>query len=144
MYDLTVIIPTFKEEANIRTIISEVDTVFKQNNLNGEILVVDDNSPDGTILIVNEIKKKMANVNIIVRLADHGLSQSVAEGFVHASSDILLVIDADLSHPPSLIPVMYSEIMEGNDIVIGSRYMEGAGYENGPSNAGLSRLEPRF
>ncbi len=58
MYDLTVIIPTFKEEANIRNIITEVDAVFKQNNLNGEILVVDDNSPDGTILIVNEITKE--------------------------------------------------------------------------------------
>lgn len=144
MYDLTVIIPTFKEEANIRNIITEVDAVFKQNNLNGEILVVDDNSPDGTILIVNEIKKKMTNVTIIVRLADHGLSQSVAEGFVHASSDILIVIDADLSHPPSLIPVMYSEIMDGNDIVIGSRYMEGGGIRKWPIKRRIISLGATF
>jgi len=144
MYDLTVIIPTFKEEANIRNIITEVDAVFKQNNLNGEILVVDDNSPDGTILIVNEIKKKMANVNIIIRLADHGLSQSVAEGFIHASSDILVVIDADLSHPPFLIPVMYSEIMDGNDIVIGSRYMEGGGIRKWPIKRRIISLGATF
>jgi len=144
MYDLTVIIPTFKEEANIRNIITEVDAVFKQNNLNGEVLVVDDNSPDGTILIVNEIKKKMANVNIIVRLADHGLSQSVAEGFIHASSDILVVIDADLSHPPSLIPIMYSEIMDGNDIVIGSRYMEGGGIRKWPIKRRIISLGATF
>ena len=56
MYDLTVIIPTYKEEANIRNIITEVDAVFKRNNLKGEILVIDDNSPDGTIYIVYEIK----------------------------------------------------------------------------------------
>ena len=144
MYDLTVIIPTFKEEANIRNIITEVDAVFKQNNLNGEILVVDDNSPDGTILTVNEIKKKRANVNIIVRLGDHGLSQSVAEGFIHASSDILVVIDADLSHPPSLIPVMYSEIMDGNDIVIGSRYMEGGGIRKWPIKRRIISLGGTF
>jgi dolichol-phosphate mannosyltransferase len=144
MYDLTVIIPTYKEEANIRNVITEVDAVLKLNNLNGEILVVDDNSPDGTILTVNEIKKKKANVNIIVRLADHGLSQSVAEGFVHAASDILVVIDADLSHPPSLIPIMYTEIMLGYDIVIGSRYMEGGGIRKWPIKRRIISLGATF
>ncbi|MDO8873222.1 MAG: glycosyltransferase family 2 protein [Methanoregula sp.] len=144
MYDLTVIIPTYKEEANIRNIVTEVDAVFKRNNLNGEILVVDDNSPDGTISIVNEIKKTRPNVNIIVRLVDHGLSQSVAEGFVQASSDILVVIDADLSHPPALIPVMYTEIMDGNDIVIGSRYMEGGGIKKWPLKRRVISLGATF
>jgi dolichol-phosphate mannosyltransferase len=144
MYDLTVIIPTFKEEANIRNIITEVDAVFKRNNLNGEILVVDDNSPDNTISIVNEIKKTKANVNIIIRMKDHGLSQSVAEGFSHASSDIMLVIDADLSHPPALIPLMYQEIMGGNDIVIGSRYMDGGGIKKWPIKRRVISLGATF
>ena len=144
MYDLTVIIPTFKEEANIRNIITEVDAVFMRNNLNGEILVVDDNSPDGTISIVNEIKNTKSNVNIIVRLADHGLSQSVAEGFVRASSDILVVIDADHSHPPALIPTMYREIMGGYDIVIGSRYMDGGGIKKWPLKRRVISLGATF
>ncbi|MFA4825944.1 MAG: glycosyltransferase family 2 protein [Methanoregula sp.] len=144
MYDLTVIIPTYKEEANIRNIVTEVDAVFRQNNLNGEILVVDDNSPDRTISIVNEIKKTKPNVNILVRLADHGLSQSVADGFVHASSDILIVIDADLSHPPAHIPVMYHEILAGNDIVIGSRYMEGGGIKKWPLKRRVISLGATF
>ena len=144
MYDLTVIIPTFNEEANIRNIITEVDTVFIENNLNGEILVVDDNSPDGTVSIGREIATTKTNVKIIVRLADHGLSQSVVEGFVHASSDILVVIDADLSHPPSLIPVMYTEIMNGNDIVIGSRYMEGGGIRKWPIKRRIISLGATF
>lgn len=144
MYDLTVIIPTFKEEANIRNIVTEVDAVFKRNNLKGEILIVDDNSPDGTISIVNEIKNTKPNVNIIVRLADHGLSQSVAEGFVHASSDILVVIDADLSHPPALIPTMYREIMGGYDIVIGSRYMDGGGIKKWPLKRRVISLGATF
>lgn len=144
MYDLTVIIPTFKEEANIRNIITEVDAVFKRNNLNGEILVIDDNSPDGTITIANEIKKTKPNVNSIVRLADHGLSQSVAEGFDKASSDILVVIDADLSHPPALIPAMYHEIKEGYDVVIGSRYMDGGGIKKWPLKRRIISLGATF
>jgi len=144
MYDLTVIIPTFKEESNIRNIINEVDAVLNQNNLKGEILVVDDNSPDGTISIVNEIKKFKFNVNIIVRLADHGLSQSVADGFAHASSEIFFVIDADLSHPPSLIPVMYTEIIKGNDIVIGSRYITGGGIKKWPLKRRIISLGATF
>ena len=132
MYDVTVIIPTFKEEANIGRIISEVDAVFKQHAINGEILVVDDNSPDGTIAIVNEQKKTHPNLNLVVRPSDHGLSQSVADGFVHASSDIFVVMDADLSHPPALIPTMVSELLAGSDIVIGSRYMEGGGIKKWP------------
>ncbi len=132
MYDLTVIIPTFREEANIRNIVTAVDEVFRQHSLNGEILVVDDNSPDGTIAIVNELKQTRPNLSLLVRTSDHGLSQSVADGFLHASSEVFVVIDADFSHPPALIPKMYEEIRTGCDVVIGSRYMEGGGIRKWP------------
>ena len=144
MYDLTVIIPTFKEEANIRKIITEVDAVFLKNALNGEILVVDDNSPDNTIAIVNELKKTKTNVSLLVRKSDHGLSQSVADGFLHASSDVFVVIDADLSHPPVLIPKMYGEIRAGSDVVIGSRYMEGGGIKKWPLKRRVISLGATF
>ncbi|MFA4860795.1 glycosyltransferase [Methanoregula sp.] len=132
MYDLSVIIPTFNEEENIPRIIEEVDAVFRKSNLNGEILVVDDNSKDRTIAIVQKLHTEKENVNILVRTSDHGLSQSVADGFSHASSDIFVVIDADFSHPPALIPKMYDEIRAGNDVVIGSRYMDGGGIKDWP------------
>jgi dolichol-phosphate mannosyltransferase len=125
MYDLTVIIPTFKEESNIENVIDEVDKIFMKNNLKGEILVVDDNSPDKTIAIVNNLKNVKPNLNLIVRTSDRGLSQSVVEGFNSASSEVFVVIDADLSHPIERIPTMYNTIISGYDIVIGSRYMEG-------------------
>jgi dolichol-phosphate mannosyltransferase len=144
MYDLTVIIPTFKEEANIRNIVTEVDAVFKRNGLNGEILVVDDKSPDNTIAIVNELKQTLPNVNLLVRTADHGLSQSVADGFLHASSDIFVVIDADFSHPPALIVKMYEEIRAGSDVVIGSRYMEGGGIKKWPLKRRVISLGATF
>lgn len=132
MYDLSVIIPTFNEEENILAIISEVDAVLRKSNLLGEILVVDDNSQDRTIALVRELHATKEHVNILVRMEDHGLSQSVADGFSHASSDVFIVIDADLSHPPALIPEMYREILAGNDVVIGSRYMEGGGIRKWP------------
>lgn len=132
MYDLTVIIPTFNEEANIRNIVMAVDAVFHENSLHGQILVVDDNSSDNTIPFVHELQRSYSNVDILIREKDHGLSQSVADGFSHALSDVFIVIDADFSHPPVLIPRMYEEIRKGNDIVIGSRYMEGGGIRKWP------------
>jgi dolichol-phosphate mannosyltransferase len=132
MYDLTVIIPTFNEEANIRSIVMAVDAVCHEHSLHGQILVVDDNSSDATISIVQDLMKTNGNVEILIREYDHGLSQSVADGFCHAKSDIFIVIDADFSHPPALIPCMYEEIRNGHDIVIGSRYMEGGGIRKWP------------
>ena len=130
--DLTVIIPTFKEESNIGTIIEIVEAVFSRNAINGEILVVDDNSPDRTVELVRELQKTKPHISLVVRTADPGLSQSVVEGFRQAQSDVFLVMDADLSHPPALIPVMLEGIRAGNDIVIGSRYMEGGGIKKWP------------
>jgi dolichol-phosphate mannosyltransferase len=144
MYDVTVIIPTFKEESNIEKIISEVDTVFSRHTIHGEILVIDDNSPDRTIEIVNDLKKTKSNLNLIVRLEDHGLSQSVVEGFSQADSDVFLVIDADLSHPPALIPKMLDEIRAGNDLVIGSRYMVGGGIKKWPLKRRIISLGATF
>jgi dolichol-phosphate mannosyltransferase len=144
MYDLTVIIPTFNEEPNIRNIVMAVDGVFHENALQGQILVVDDNSSDATIGIVNEIKRTNKNVDIIVRTKDHGLSQSVADGFFHAFSDVFIVIDADFSHPPVLIPRMYEEIRKGNDIVIGSRYTEGGGIKKWPLKRRLISIGATF
>jgi dolichol-phosphate mannosyltransferase len=144
MYELTVIIPTFNEESNIERIISEVDLVFIQSKINGEILIVDDNSSDGTIKIVNTLKNTKANLNLLVRKKNHGLSQSVADGFSHALSDFFIVIDADLSHPPVLIPTMYYQVRAGHDIVIGSRYMNGGGIKEWPIKRRVISLGATF
>ncbi len=131
-YDLSVIVPTFNEEANIAAIIDAVNGVLSWSGIHGEVLVVDDDSRDRTIGIVQEIAGKRDNVRLIVRGEDHGLSQSVVEGFGAARSDILLVIDADFSHPPELIPRFYEAIRGGADIAIGSRYMQGGDIEDWP------------
>ncbi|KUL00694.1 MAG: Glycosyltransferase [Methanoculleus marisnigri] len=130
--DLTVIVPTFNEEENIAAIVEAVNGVFLQSGIRGEVLVVDDSSKDRTIEIVQEIAGKNSNVRLIVRKEDHGLSQSVVEGFGAARSGILQVIDADFSHPPELIPRFYEAIRGGADIAIGSRYMKGGDIEDWP------------
>lgn len=131
-YDLTVIIPTFNEEENVASIIEAVDEVLAKSGLHAEILVVDDNSTDRTIEIATRIAEEKENVRLIVRMHDHGLSQSVVEGFEQARSDVCQVIDADFSHPPELIPRFYQAIVDGADIAIGSRYMKGGSIEQWP------------
>jgi dolichol-phosphate mannosyltransferase len=131
-YDLTVIIPTFNEEENIAAIIEAVNGVFSESGIHGEVLVVDDSSKDRTIPIVQGIADRRENVRLIVRKEDHGLSQSVVEGFGAAHSEILQVIDADFSHPPELIPRFYEAVRDGADIAIGSRYMKGGDIEQWP------------
>ena len=132
MYDLSIIIPTYNEEENIGKMIDALEVMLTSNNIHGQILVVDDSSKDKTIPIVREKKEKYANLDLIIRESDHGLSQSVVEGFSAADSDIFLVIDADFSHPTELIPRMYGLLTEGNDLVIGSRYTKGGGIEDWP------------
>jgi len=132
MYDVTVVIPTYNEHENIENTILKVDSVLKLNHINGEILVVDDNSPDATGIIVGDLQKRVNNLKLITRINDKGLSQSVLCGFEHADSEIFIVIDADGSHPIDLIHDIYSEITMGNDVVIGSRYMEGGGIKKWP------------
>ncbi|WP_410509786.1 glycosyltransferase family 2 protein [Methanosarcina hadiensis] len=131
-YEITVIIPTFNEEVNIAGIIEAVYLTLSTNKIHGEILVVDDESRDKTIKIVQDLTLKYNNLKIIVRHSDHGLSQSVVEGFRQANSDIFMVIDADFSHPPCLIPHFYDEIKKGADVVIGSRYTHGGGIKQWP------------
>lgn len=131
-YDLTVIVPTLNEEENVAAIVGAVNGVLAESGIRGEVLVVDDGSKDGTIPIVREIAGRHENVRLIVRTTDHGLSRSVVEGFGAARSDIFLVIDADFSHPPELIPRLYEAILGGADIAVGSRYTKGGAIEEWP------------
>ena len=127
MYDITIIVPTYNEIETITSTIRLIDNILRTSQINGEILVMDDNSIDGTINKLKFLKSIYPNLNYIVRTKDRGLSQSVVGGFEEAQSSIFLVTDADASHDLSLIPKMYAEIRNGVDLVIGSRYIDGGG-----------------
>jgi dolichol-phosphate mannosyltransferase len=131
-YDLTVIIPTYREGENIAAMIRAVGNVLGMAGIRGEILVVDDSSPDGTIPAVRAFEATNPDLRLVVRTTDPGLSQSVVEGFSLARAPVILVMDADFSHPPELIPRFLGEIRRGADLVIGSRYMKGGDIEAWP------------
>lgn len=143
-YRITVIIPTFNEIENIENITKAVLDVFAKRDINGEILVVDDKSKDGTIDAVKAMQKSYPQVSLIVRESDHGLSQSVAEGFEKANSNIIQVIDADFSHPVELIPEFLSAIESGADVCIGSRYTKGGDITDWPLKRRLISLGATF
>jgi dolichol-phosphate mannosyltransferase len=131
-YEFTVIIPTYREGENIGAMIQAVHEVLARAGIRGEILVVDDSSPDNTIPVVRALEVAYPNLRLVVRTSDPGLSQSVVEGFSLARSPVILVTDADFSHPVELIPRFLAEVRGGADIVIGSRYREGGGIEAWP------------
>ena len=123
-----VIIPTYNEAYNISAIIKAV--LAQDPNI--EVLIVDDNSPDGTSKIVEEMKN--SKIHLITREKKMGLGSAYVEGFKFAlkkSFDFIFEIDADFSHDPEVIPIMLKEIQE-NDLIIGSRYLKGINVVNWP------------
>lgn len=124
--DLSLVIPTYNEKENIQILIKQINIEFKKSKIKGEIIVVEDNSPDGTGDLVENLKKKYKTLKVIHRKGKLGLSSAVLEGFKIARGNVLGVMDADLSHPAKKIPEMFNIIKKGEaDFVIGSRYVKG-------------------
>src|SRR3989344_4545809 len=133
MYRLSIVIPTYNERENIITLISTILKIIKKSKINGEIIVVDDNSPDETWKLVEEFGKKHKNVRLILRGKRNGLGAALKNAYDEASGDIILSIDSDFSHDPRLIPKFYSKIRNDDfDFVIGSRYIKGGAMKGKP------------
>ena len=120
---LSLIIPTYNERENIQKLLLALEDNLSRSKINSEIIVVDDNSPDGTGRVLEELKTKYQNLQVIHRKGKLGLSSAVIEGFQIAQGEILGVMDADLSHPIEKISEMYQAIKNA-DLVIGSRYVK--------------------
>ncbi|MFC1838807.1 polyprenol monophosphomannose synthase [Thermodesulfobacteriota bacterium] len=127
---ISIILPTYNEAENIGIIIQELLNLFKEKSIDCDIIVVDDNSPDGTADVAGKYSKDNP-VKVFVRKSDRGLSKSVIKGFELAQGDICVVMDADLSHPVNRIPEMITPILNNEcDISIGSRYIGEGGWKN--------------
>ena len=120
---ISIIVPTFREAANIPHLAARVAGMFRTSGLSGELLILDDDSRDGTDEVVDALG--LPWVRLIVRTRNRGLSPAVIDGLRAARFDRLVVMDADLSHPPEKIPEMLAELDAGADFVIGSRYVAG-------------------
>ena len=126
---LSLIIPTYNEKENIKKLLPQLKKEFDLHQIDAEIIFVDDNSPDGTGQVLDELKEEGQNIKVIHRAGKSGLSSAVLEGFRGASGEVLAVIDADLSHPVEMIAEMYRKIVAGASMVIGSRYVPGGRIE---------------
>ena len=127
---VSIIIPTYNESENITQVLDSI-VEYLPNDIQTKTIVVDDNSPDGTGKIVEDYihetpDKAGYTIDVIHRKAKSGLSSAILDGIQHSSSEIVVVMDSDFSHPPKIIPQLVEEIRTSDyDIVIASRYTEG-------------------
>lgn len=129
---ISVILPTYKEAKNIGIIVPRIFEVLDNSGIQGEIIIVDDNSPDGTADIAAELAEHYP-LKVHVRKNEKGLATAVMKGFDLASGDIVVVMDADMSHPVEKLPEMVKPIMEDRcDATVGSRYTKGGGCDHWP------------
>lgn len=123
----SLVIPTLNEAANIERMIRTLDTVLRSTGTpDYEIIVVDDNSPDGTGRIADSLSAEMpVHVRVVHRAGKASLGTAAVAGWSAAQGDVLALMDADFQHPPELIPRLIEAVHGGADIAIGSRYAEG-------------------
>lgn len=125
-----IITPTYNEEKNIESLIKQIFLYSKES----DILVIDDNSPDGTSKKVQELQKKYKNLYLEVRASKSGLGTAYIFGFkwaINNNYNTVIQMDADLSHDPKEIPELLSDLKK-NELVIGSRYIQGVSVVNWP------------
>jgi dolichol-phosphate mannosyltransferase len=138
----SIVIPTYNEAGGIQRLIETLDEVFRSNALDGEIVVVDDNSPDGTGTIVDGLEGRYP-VRCLHRPGKMGLSSGVIDGwkFARPDSEALGAMDADFSHDPKILPQMV-HALEGDTygLAIGSRYVKGGAIRNWPLRRKITSL----
>lgn len=129
---LSVIIPTYNERDNLRPLLARLQSAL--DGLAWEIIIVDDDSPDGTAALARKIAREDPRVRCLRRLARRGLAGACIEGILSTSAEVVAVMDADLQHDERILPQMLEHLAAGADIVIGSRAVAG-----GSSAGGFSR-----
>jgi dolichol-phosphate mannosyltransferase len=138
------IIPTLNEHGNITRLIKKINSITKKNNINNEIIIIDDNSTDGTIEDIKNLQKSQKNLKLMVRKRALGIGSAHIAGYNIAKGDLIISMDADLSHPPEKIPELIKAIKKGYDICIGSRYVKGAGSDKHIINQFISKFGSFF
>ena len=122
---LALVIPTLCEARNLPPLLERVRTALDPLGMDYQILVVDDESCDGTAEIAHAISREDPRVRLLIRRGRRGLSGAVLHGWEHTDASILGVMDADLQHPPELLPELVAAMVTGCDLAIASRYARG-------------------
>jgi dolichol-phosphate mannosyltransferase len=124
-----VVLPTFQEAENIERVLHGIRAQAPAV----DVLVVDDNSPDGTASLAESIAQAVGQITVLRRENKTGLGTAYRDGFrfgLEHGYDVLIEMDADLSHDPAALPALVHEIEHGADLVIGSRYITGGSIPN--------------
>lgn len=125
----SIILPTYNEKDNIVELIQAIFNTLESQNLDYDIVVVDDNSPDGTADAVRQNFDGDERVKLFVRTEERGLATAILYGIRHSEGDILVFMDTDFNHDPAIIPQMI-KFLEYYDIIIGSRFVMAGGMED--------------
>jgi dolichol-phosphate mannosyltransferase len=123
---ISVVLPTYNERDGIAELASEILAVVRAARLDAEVLVVDDDSPDGTAAHLAEVFRAEPAVRVHVRRGERGLASAIHRGIVEARGETIVIMDSDGNHDPALIPLM-ARCAEEFDVVVGSRYVLGGG-----------------
>ena len=130
--DFTIVIPTYNERDRLGVLLERMFDACDREALSVEVIVVDDNSADGTGALADEWSRRR-RVRVIHRAGKLGLGTAVLEGFAKAQTEIVGVMDGDLSHPPELVPTLFRTIVAGAfDLAVASRYVPGGGTASFP------------
>ncbi len=130
--DLTMVVPTYNERDRLPGLVDGLFSACSAHDLALELVIVDDNSPDGTGAVADELATKYP-LTVVHRSGKLGLGTAVVAGFAVASADVVGVMDADFSHPPSLVPRMLATFKATQaDVVVASRYVPGGSTPNWP------------
>ena len=128
----TIVIPTYNERDRIDVLLERIFDACDRESVAVSVVIVDDNSPDGTGAAAEKWSAHH-RVRVIHRTGKLGLGSAVLEGFAIADTDIVGVMDGDLSHPPELLPRLFRTMGDGHcDLVVASRYVRGGGTSNFP------------
>jgi len=120
----TLVLPTLNEAGNVTAALERAVAALSKQNLAWNILVVDDESTDGTPDVVLRYARSENRVRLMVRHAQRGLAGAITFGWAHTDAELVGVMDADLQHPPELLPALLNEVRNGADIAIASRYLK--------------------
>lgn len=126
-----IVLPTYNERANIGIFLRTVRSL----PVDVDVLVVDDNSPDGTAAAARNVAAELGGIRVLDRAGKEGLGSAYRAGFEQVLAegyDVVISMDADLSHDPAVIPAMLELVEAGADAVIGSRYVDGGGTSDWP------------
>jgi dolichol-phosphate mannosyltransferase len=124
--ELVVIVPTYHEVDNIGELTRRIFLATSKADIETELIIIDDNSMDGTEQVCKRLEGEYP-LRLVTRTAERGLATAVLHGIRESKSQYVLVMDADLSHPPEDVPRIFEQLKGGADFVVGSRYVKGGG-----------------